>query len=94
MYSMRRYTVAQARQRFADVLDAAEKGEAVVIERRGTRFSVRAERPRGTRARPPQEPIFGEGDPAVERGLWHWAWSRSGLRFVPGSPYARRPRRR
>jgi prevent-host-death family protein len=38
---VKKYTVARARQRFAEVLDSAESGEDVVIERRGTSFTVR-----------------------------------------------------
>jgi prevent-host-death family protein len=39
---MKRYSVAQARQQFAELLDSAERGDAVVIDRRGVRFVVEA----------------------------------------------------
>ena len=40
---MKRYSVAEARARFSDLLDAAEQGEPAVIERRGIRFVIRPE---------------------------------------------------
>ena len=46
---MKRYTAAQARQRFAEVLDAAERGQPVLVERRGVSFVVQAQRVRRLR---------------------------------------------
>jgi len=84
---MKRYTSSQVRQHLADVLDAAERGEPVLIERRGVRFAIRAEpvrrTPHGTR-----KPILEGMDPAVAEGRWTWTWRAGGLRF------ARRGRRR
>jgi antitoxin (DNA-binding transcriptional repressor) of toxin-antitoxin stability system len=78
---MKRYTAAQARQNFAELLDAAEKGESVVIERRGTRFGLLAER-RAPKARRP-EPLVEILDPSVEAGQWTWDLGPRGLRFKP-----------
>jgi len=39
---MKRYTTAQARKQFAELLDAAERGQDVVIERRGVLFVLHA----------------------------------------------------
>ena len=63
----------------AEVLDAAERGERVVIERRGVRFAVQAERraPRLRRRRSLIEAL----DPAVADGRWTWTWSPDGLTF-------------
>jgi hypothetical protein len=83
---VKRYTAAQARQHLSDVLDAAESGEPVVIERRGVRFGVRAER---TGARRRRAPVTAWVDAAVENGAWTWAWTAKGLEFS-----ARRRRRR
>jgi prevent-host-death family protein len=78
---MKRYTTAQARQRIAELLDAAEKGQPVVIERRGVRFVVQARRaPRRTTSR--RKSIIVRLDPAVARGDWTWAWAAEGLRFA------------
>lgn len=88
---MKRYSVAQARSHFSHLLDAAEAGDAVVIERRGTRFLLQTDRD-GTRrtvrrtATPP--PIIAYVDPAVLAGQWRWEWVKGGLRFA-----ARRKRR-
>ena len=91
MYSvhMKRYSVAQARIHFSHLLDAAEAGDAVVIERRGTRFRLQTERggERRTRRRT-SSPIIEYVDPAVAEGQWTWEWAKDGLRFS-----ARRKRR-
>lgn len=79
---MTRYTAAQARQRVAELLDAAERGPAVVIERRGTRFRVQAE---GHRRRPAgrRRSILAYLDPVVESGHWTWTWGSKGVTLVP-----------
>ena len=71
--------VAEARARFGEILDEAEKGRAVVIERRGVLFTVAARAP----ARPARrtEPVFEFVDPAVDDGQWTWTSKRSGLAF-------------
>ncbi len=77
---MKRYTTAQARQRLAEVLDAAERGQPVVIERRGVRFVVQTQRRR--RQTPGgRMSIIASLDPAVASGAWTWAWRSTGLRF-------------
>lgn len=76
---MKRFTAAQARQRLSEVLDAAERGQAVVIERRGVRFSIRTERGKKRPAR--SSPFFAYVDPAVLSGDWTWTWGKGGLSF-------------
>jgi hypothetical protein len=76
---MKRFSAAQARQHLSALLDAAEKGERVVIERRGVRFGVRAEPPRRSASRPP--PVVEILDPAVVDGRWTWRLGRGGLVF-------------
>ena len=74
--------VAEARARFGEVLDAAEKGLPVVIERRGVRFRVVAEAPRA--AAKPEAAVFDFVDPAVSSGQWTWrASAAQGLLFAP-----------
>lgn len=78
---MKRYTTAQAKQQFSRLLDAAEQGESVIIERRGVRFRVRTERqaaPKKTSRLPMIEIV----DPAVVAGDWTWDWKADGLQFV------------
>ncbi len=82
---MKRYSVAEARARFSDLLDAAEKGQPSVIERRGVRFVIRPEDgPRRGSRRSMIEYI----DPDVARGQWTWKLGADGLRFE-----GRRPRK-
>jgi prevent-host-death family protein len=84
MYNaVKRYTVSEARMKIAEVLDQAERGEEVLIERRGTRFRIvpsEAQRPRRPRAR------IKILDPSVEAGDWTWKWGPGGFAFVPGEP--------
>ena len=74
--------VAEARARFGEMLDTAEKGLPVVIERRGVRFRLIAEphrRTRGNGAVP-----FDFVDPAVINGQWTWSQhARAGVKFSP-----------
>jgi antitoxin (DNA-binding transcriptional repressor) of toxin-antitoxin stability system len=77
---MKRYSAAQARAKLASLLDEAEDGQAVVIERRGVRFTLRAKgraRPRRSTRRPVIEFV----DPAVLEGNWTWTWDEHGVRF-------------
>ena len=88
---VKRYSVAQARIHFSHLLDAAEAGDAVVIERRGTRFRLETDRSGGGRAvrrTAGQRRIIEHVDPAVMAGEWTWEWAGTGLRFK-----ARRQRR-
>jgi hypothetical protein len=88
---MKRYSVAQARMHLSHLLDTAEAGDAVVIERRGTRFRLETDRGgkrRGMRRTAPPRSIIEYIDPAVADGQWTWEWAKGGLRFA-----ARRKRR-
>jgi antitoxin (DNA-binding transcriptional repressor) of toxin-antitoxin stability system len=77
---MKRYTVSQARERLADVLDEAERGGSVVIERRNVRYVIQAKRtPRRSRAR---QSVIETLDPAVDSGQWQWDWTATGVKFT------------
>jgi hypothetical protein len=78
---MKRYSVAQARSHFSHLLDAAEAGEAVLIERRGTRFRLQTDRG-GKRRAAAAPPLIEYADPAVMEGQWTWEWAKEGLRFT------------
>jgi prevent-host-death family protein len=77
---MKRTTASGARQHLSELLDAAERGEQVVIERRGVQFVLVPQR-----RRPPRKPrvLVEILDPAVESGQWTWEPGPGGLRFVP-----------
>jgi hypothetical protein len=61
----------------------------VVIERRGVRYIIEAERRRrpASRRRPPA--LITVLDAAVRSGTWTWVWQPDGLTFAP----RRRPHR-
>jgi antitoxin (DNA-binding transcriptional repressor) of toxin-antitoxin stability system len=78
---MKRYSVAEARARFSDLLDAAEQGEPAVIERRGVRFVIR---PEVSVRRGGRQKMIESVDPDVAKGQWTWEWSAAGLEFRGG----------
>lgn len=82
MYNVhvKRYTVAQVRERLAEAFDSAERGVPVVIERRGVRFRLEAVRPR--RRSSGHKPLVESLDPAVESGRWSWTWKSGALSFT------------
>ena len=77
---MKRYTVAQVRERLAEALDEADAGVPVVIERRGVRYRITADvgRPRAARRQARIDIL----DPAVAEGQWTWEWRAEGLAFT------------
>jgi hypothetical protein len=80
MYAMKGYRVAEARARFGDLLDEAESGDTVVIERRGVRFLLEAERPSAPIAQPKKGGLEYV-HPDVMSGTWTWAGGPRGLTF-------------
>jgi antitoxin (DNA-binding transcriptional repressor) of toxin-antitoxin stability system len=80
---MKRYSVAEARARFSDLLDAAEQGEPAVIERRGVRFIIR---PEESPRRAGRQKMIESVDPDIAKGQWTWEWSAAGLEFKGGRP--------
>lgn len=79
MYTMKHYKVSEARARFGDLLDEAERGDAVVIERHGVRFTLSAEAQAARPAAGGQ--LFASVDPDVLSGQWTWVPTTRGLRF-------------
>ena len=80
MYSMKGLKVAEARARFGEILDEAEKGTPVVIERRGVRFRLIAEPAR--RAKASASTLFEFVDDGVMAGQWTWKAGAKGLTFA------------
>ena len=78
---MKHLKVAEARVRFGEILDEAEKGEPVFIERRGVRFRVIAEPAKRTSASAPRPFEFVASE--VMAGQWTWSPGAGGLRFAP-----------
>jgi prevent-host-death family protein len=78
---MARTTASQARQHLSRLLDAAERGEEVIVERRGVQFRIVAEAME-TGAVSSSEPLL-LADDAVLAGEWHWSTGDDGdLVFV------------
>ena len=81
---MKHLRVAEARARFGELLDSAEQGNPVVVERRGVRFRIVADSPAAE-----QEDAQADGglfefvDPAVLTGKWTWESGPKGLKFSP-----------
>ena len=83
---MKPLKVAEARAKFGEILDEAESGTPITIERRGVRFTLSAERP--TAAKVSKPALFERVDAQVLTGQWTWKPSARGLAFS-----ARRKRR-
>lgn len=78
---MEHLKVAEARARFGEILDEAERGAPVVIERRGIRFRLIADRQRPRKAS--KTALFDFVDPGVLTGQWTWKAGARGLAFSP-----------
>ena len=76
---MKGFQVAEARARFGEILDEAERGVPVFIERRGVRFRILAE-PAVPATRSEGNP-FEYVDPSVADGQWTWKGGPRGLTF-------------
>ncbi len=81
MYSvMKTYSSSVARERLADVLDEAEQGKPVFIERKGVRYRLSVEPARKSRTAVPKPRIEVVDEAALEHG-WTWDVTPKGLRF-------------
>lgn len=82
MYKVKRYPVSVARERLADILDAADAGQRVVIERRGVRYVIAAEQRRPVAPRR-RRALIKVLDPSLRSGEWTWTWQNDGVAFAP-----------
>ena len=76
---MKTYSVSLARAHLADLLDAAERGERVIIERRGIRHAITVAEPVAQWKGP--RPRVEIVDDDVESGTWSWTWKQDGIAF-------------
>lgn len=88
MYARKRYTTSSARQHLAQMLDEAEQGEAVIVERGGVRFRVVTETPKKSPSRS-TKPFVKLLDPTLLEKGWTWTWSKHGVSLDSGK---KRPR--
>jgi antitoxin (DNA-binding transcriptional repressor) of toxin-antitoxin stability system len=77
----KQYTVTHVRERLSDALDAADRGESIVIVRRGTRYvlALAPDMPRRAARRTSQH--IEVLDDAVAAGQWTWDLTARGLKF-------------
>ena len=85
---MKRYSASEARKRIAEVLDGAEHGEKIVIERKGLRFLVLLDgaKPGTKRSKGTRSPVLEILDPDIEKGQWTWRSGRRGLHLARRTP--------
>lgn len=89
---MKSFAASRARQNLAAILDEAESGKDVIIERRGVRFLV-TKAPAPRRASSHRTSRIEVLDPALVDGQWHWTWGPEGeMELAIGS--ARTPRKK
>ena len=81
VHQMKHLKVAEARARFGEILDEAEKGATVIIERRDVRFRLVVESQQPSPAS--KAALFDFVDPAVMTGQWTWKVSSKGVTFAP-----------
>jgi antitoxin (DNA-binding transcriptional repressor) of toxin-antitoxin stability system len=77
---MKAYKVAEARSRLGELLDEAEGGTPVFVERHGVRFVIAAE-DASKKARRDTPAVFEFVHPDVMSGEWTWEPARGGFRF-------------
>lgn len=72
---MKRYSASELRQHLARAFDEIERGEPVIVERRGRRFRIVAEPATKRRAR--IKPFFKLRDVRMLDRGWTWTWNGS-----------------
>ena len=76
---MKKYTVSMVRERFAEALDNADRGEPVFIERRGVTYELTVRKaPARRKKSSPQIEILDE---AIVEGNWTWEWEKGDLQL-------------
>ena len=76
---MKKYSVSMVRERLAEALDDADRGELVFIERRGVTYELTVRKDPGRRKKTvPQIEIL---DPTIVAGDWSWEWKKGDLRL-------------
>ena len=80
MYNVKRYSVSKARERFADVLDEADRNGSVLTERGDVQYVITA---KGVAKRPTRRrSVIETVGSAIADGQWHWEWTNTGVRFT------------
>jgi len=88
---MKHYTVSGLREHLAGALDRAERGEPVIIARRGRRFRIVTDTPTSARVR--AKAFFQVTDPQLLETGWTWEWPAPGHQMRLRTPRrSKRPR--
>jgi hypothetical protein len=77
---MKALNVAEARAKFGSMLDEAERGETVMIERRGVRFYLVPDSSTTTSVR--RRPVLSYVHPDVMAGDWTWTAGAKGIKYT------------
>jgi antitoxin (DNA-binding transcriptional repressor) of toxin-antitoxin stability system len=77
---MKKYTVGLVRERLSEALDAAQRGEPVIIQRRGVEYRLSAEPAKRTK-RKATKPKIVIVDREVAEGQWTWDLADGQARF-------------
>jgi hypothetical protein len=76
---MRKYSVSMVRERLAEALDGADRGEPVFIERRGVTYELSVRKaPKRRKSVTPQIEIL---DRTIIDGTWTWEWEKGDLKL-------------
>lgn len=89
VHMTRRFLVAEARARFGELLDEADQGETIIIERHGVQYTLKVQSV-SRKAAAKGARYFEWVDPAVMTGQWTWTPTKTGLRFTPRKSRKRR----
>lgn len=72
---MKGYNLSRLRQHLSQALDDVERGETVIVERRGKRFRIVAEPAAAWQPQPTKVAIL---DPSLLDEGWSWEWAGPG----------------
>jgi antitoxin (DNA-binding transcriptional repressor) of toxin-antitoxin stability system len=76
---MRKYTVSMVRERLAEALDEADRGEPVFIDRRGVTYELTVRKDPGRRKKATRQ--IDILDKAIVEGNWTWEWEKGDLQL-------------
>jgi hypothetical protein len=74
---MPKYSVSMVRERLADALDNADRGEPVFIERRGVTYELTVRKAPSRRKKATRQ--IDILDNAIVEGNWTWEWKKGDL---------------
>ena len=76
---MKKYSVSLVRERLSEALDDADRGQPVLIERRGVTYELKVRKaPVRKKKAAPQIEIL---DRAIAAGTWTWEWEKGDLQL-------------